>query len=66
MEIFTQSTKCISFNQLITKEFTGPKHFVITRVLCSNNNNNNNNYYYTNYSCADNMILWRHYILVAG
>ena len=37
MEIFPQSTKCINYYPLITKEFTGPKHFVITRVpvLCS-------------------------------
>ena len=34
MEIFPQSTKCINYYPLITEEFTGPKHFVITRVHC--------------------------------
>ena len=34
MEIFPQSTKCINYYPLLTKEFTGPKHFVITRDRC--------------------------------
>ena len=34
MEIFPRSTKCINYYPDITKEFTGPKHFVITRVHC--------------------------------
>ena len=32
MEFPPQSTKCINYYPDITKEFTGPKHFVIMRV----------------------------------